>query len=706
MEKRELLECIDFFKNLDVFEEDVSTDEDNSNFNKVVIVRYVYKGKSYSTIKLYYKNILQQDNVRNPDIIVKYFGNEVYWLDNEKHDWPKGSGEGELEKTIIDEMVEGNDIEFKSLLRSLANNSKTGYIQRITADGKTAQYHHNLENNNHWHDIILLIKEIISKKGAKVDKRFFSRLIFKWDGDKHTERERSSLAKEVEWKSRAFIDNFYNNIKSIQNIISEMETITILTQKKQIILQGPPGTGKTREAKIIGRELVLPKSISVEDIQKTVNVGHKLKSATDYTVYEVSKIDTTKVTLKLKTGSEYSPSFKEIIKAYEDKLWLGGQTKGNDPYSAALAKHIFENLDCGEHLKLIQFHPAFSYEDFVRGIVAESKGTQIDYVTKDKVMAKFAKEAYKNWKASTEPKEKVAKETWVQDTLEDFKDFLSEQIEDKEEKLMITGKVYINRITENSIRYNSDAWGVDGGVPVSDIIKMYLADTTTRRQIKDNPELTKTAKSLSTYWLEILKLFKKYIADNNLKLIETTTAVSEKKYVLIIDEINRANLPAVLGELIYALEYRGEKVESMYGTEEDGNTLVIPPNLYIIGTMNTSDRSVGHIDYAIRRRFAFIDVLPKVLAGENFEFELFKQVSVLFIQNLDEYVLDNTVELRISEHLSEEFRPEDVWLGHSYFIKNEGDFSLRKKYEIVPILKEYVKDGILKQSAEPIINAL
>lgn len=144
----------------------------------------------------------------------------------------------------------------------------------------------------------------------------------------------------------------------------------------------------------------------------------------------------------------------------------------------------------------------------------------------------------------------------------------------------------------------------------------------------------------------------------------------------------------------------------MYATIEEGNTLILPPNLYIIGTMNTSDRSVGHIDYAIRRRFAFIEILPKVLEGDFFELELFKQVSALFIQNFDEYVGDNTVELKLSEHLSEEFRPEDVWLGHSYFIKGEGDFSLRKKYEIVPILKEYVKDGILKQSAEPIINAL
>ncbi|MBI3234691.1 MAG: AAA family ATPase [Bacteroidetes bacterium] len=204
------------------------------------------------------------------------------------------------------------------------------------------------------------------------------------------------------------------------------------------------------------------------------------------------------------------------------------------------------------------------------------------------------------------------------------------------------------------------------------------------------------------YYFKVYNLIKSTTINNG----EKEEQKQLKNYVLIIDEINRANLPAVLGELIYALEYRGEKVESMYATNEDGNKLILPPHLYIIGTRNTSDRSVGHIDYAIRRRFAFVDVLPKVLEGDYFELELFKKVSALFIQNFDEYVKDNTVELEQSEHLSEEFRPEDVWLGHSYFIKNEGDFSLRKKYEIIPILKEYVKDGILKQSALEVIEKL
>ena len=365
-----------------------------------------------------------------------------------------------------------------------------------------------------------------------------------------------------------------------------------------------------------------------------------------------------------------------------------------------------KRLEETDQFKLIQFHPAYSYEDFVRGITAKSTDNKIEYITENKVLAKFAKLAAENWKLSSSDTVKfVAIENWVQSTIDDFKEYLLNYLDENDEKLMITPKVYISRITDNSIRYNSDAWEVDGGVPVSDLLKMYLAGITQRREVKELATLTKTAKSLATYWFKILELFKKYIDDNKLKYDEVVALSEEKKYILIIDEINRANLPAVLGELIYVLEYRGEKVESMYDIDED-NSLVIPPNLLIIGTMNTSDRSVGHIDYAIRRRFAFVDILPKILDDENFEADYFKKVSELFIANFDEYVENQEIILVKSQYLSEEFRPEDVWLGHSYFITKDIDFVTRLKYEIKPILKEYIKDGILKQSAETFINNL
>lgn len=147
----------------------------------------------------------------------------------------------------------------------------------------------------------------------------------------------------------------------------------------------------------------------------------------------------------------------------------------------------------------------------------------------------------------------------------------------------------------------------------------------------------------------------------------------------------------------------------MYKLDDGDNSLVLPENLYIIGTMNTADRSVGQIDYAIRRRFAFVECLPKVLTdlpdGKTFETDLFKEVSKLFIKNIDSYETDGKLEK--SDLLSAEFRPEDVWIGHSYFIIDDKKTKeYRLKYEIKPILKEYLKDGILTASAEDKINEL
>ena len=167
---------------------------------------------------------------------------------------------------------------------------------------------------------------------------------------------------------------------------------------------------------------------------------------------------------------------------------------------------------------------------------------------------------------------------------------------------------------------------------------------------------------------------------------------SEKPFILIIDEINRANLPMVFGELLYALEYRKDEVQSMYAIEDD-HRICLPPNLYIIGTMNTADRSVGHIDYAIRRRFAFEYIEPRNIKDENlqdgatFDDDLFNSVQKIF---------DNHT------WLSEEFDKRDVAIGHSYFITYDDHTKgmsrdMRIKYEVRPLLEEYIKDGILKK---------
>jgi hypothetical protein len=271
---------------------------------------------------------------------------------------------------------------------------------------------------------------------------------------------------------------------------------------------------------------------------------------------------------------------------------------------------------------------------------------------------------------------------------------LSDQIANGE-AIPLTKSVNIIDVEDDAFRYKGiDGWSVLGNrMAFKDIIQAFLDNNKVRQDIKKNKNLSGLAIQHASYFVRVLNMFQDYLKRNNLTFTQLSTDKPElKNYVLIIDEINRANLSSVLGELIYALEYRGKDVESIY--EVDGsNKLILPPNLYIIGTMNTADRSVGHIDYAIRRRFAFVDILPIVLR-ENFETELFKLVSALFVKEID------SINPLPSEHLSSEFRPKDVWLGHSYFIKDDRiDTRMRLKYEIMPILEEYIKDGVLIDSA-------
>jgi len=158
------------------------------------------------------------------------------------------------------------------------------------------------------------------------------------------------------------------------------------------------------------------------------------------------------------------------------------------------------------------------------------------------------------------------------------------------------------------------------------------------------------------------------------------------KYFLILDEINRADLSKVLGELIYALEYREEGVELIYPDKDEKYQLVLPKNLFIIGTMNTADRSIALIDYAIRRRFVFRDVKSEANWIED------EKARNLFRAIEQEFFTKGAI--------SPEFDPEDIKIGHSYFIGEKEKIIDNFVYGVVPLLKEYRKEGILKKSLD------
>lgn len=170
----------------------------------------------------------------------------------------------------------------------------------------------------------------------------------------------------------------------------------------------------------------------------------------------------------------------------------------------------------------------------------------------------------------------------------------------------------------------------------------------------------------------------------------------DKKFFLLIDEINRADVATVFGELIYALEYRNEAIETPYEVEKSSK-ITVPDNLYIIGTMNTADKSVGNIDYAIRRRFIFFDLLPNADAIENG----YAQTVFLCVNEF------------IKTSINTQYRANDFLIGHTYFllpekkkINSEKLINYRMEYQVLPILREYYIDGIIRLSNEASDNYL
>ncbi|MBD1261511.1 AAA family ATPase [Maribacter polysiphoniae] len=510
--------------------------------------------------------------------------------------------------------------------------------------------------------------------------------------------------------------------------------IDLLHHKKQIILQGPPGTGKTRLAQLIAEEITKDNShikdetksdpfLSDSYIREQIKNVKQIPSSSGRKSYGISNVQSDRCTVTLDSGSTYDIPYAGIKRAYNEKLWLGGQKNGFDSYDAAIAKYLFENKNIEQpivakkkivdYYKIIQFHPSYTYEDFVRGITVENnEAGKIEYKTENRILADYASKALKNYNDFYKDETTFSNEVFLEEYFSLFVDKINEEIENNEGFYRLTKSVGLINTDEDAFRYKSPAagWNQRGDrMLFKDIKQAFLDGNIERQDLKRNENLSGLAKQHASYFVRVLNLFQQFINDENLTFNDHEIQKDPlNNYVLIIDEINRANLSSVLGELIYALEYRGKAVDSMYGIKGD-RQITLPPNLFIIGTMNTADRSVGQIDYAIRRRFAFVDILPEILIEADLNANrkeeeprlFFKEDIFLKVKNL--FIDENG---KNSEYLSDEFEAKDVQLGHSYFIYTENNFNYNLDYEIKPILREYVTDGLLKISALPIIENL
>lgn len=167
-------------------------------------------------------------------------------------------------------------------------------------------------------------------------------------------------------------------------------------------------------------------------------------------------------------------------------------------------------------------------------------------------------------------------------------------------------------------------------------------------------------------------------------------ANSEAPYLLVIDEINRADLARTLGEAIYLFEpsQPNRVVELSYDFGHPwGRALKLPPNLYVLGTMNSADRSIAILDLAIRRRFAFVSLWPDASALESAP-----QLSKLAFAELRQIFMQEASDEQL-----------ELLPGHSYFFANSEDEAKRRiRSELVPLLRDYVKSGFVAGFVEEI----
>ncbi|MGC5015120.1 AAA family ATPase [Streptosporangium sp. DT93] len=170
------------------------------------------------------------------------------------------------------------------------------------------------------------------------------------------------------------------------------------------------------------------------------------------------------------------------------------------------------------------------------------------------------------------------------------------------------------------------------------------------------------------------------------QLVEAARQHPSDPYILIIDEINRANLAKVFGELYFLLEYRDDAIGLLYSAESD---FTLPPNVFVIGTMNTTDRSIALVDAAMRRRFRFVELHPGLdpvrgLLGRWLE-DL-RKTDELAVHNLDAPKVLDALNARIEDH--------DLAIGPSYLMKpgiyhREDGLAVVWETAILPLLAEH-----------------
>ena len=355
----------------------------------------------------------------------------------------------------------------------------------------------------------------------------------------------------------------------------------------------------------------------------------------------------------------------------------------------------YEWLKNSGQIQFTTFHQSMSYEDFIEGIKPESIESNVIYEVKDGIFKKISK------LASREVSNTNKTDSTVDELL--FDDAWNALIEESQNSIENGNHLTLKTITSKDIEIValSNQGNLIVKPKVENALEYTISYYRTKKLFESFPDFSSIKNidkdfrtiiggSNSTAYWSVLNYIHQFLKENTQLSVQKVNEPI-KKYVLIIDEINRGNVSAIFGELITLIEDDKRKgllsevketieVKLPYSNEP----FSVPDNLYIIGTMNTADRSVEALDTALRRRFSFIEVSsnPEILQIEH-------PYSGILNENGDEIDLIEMLK-KINQRI-ELLIDKDHQIGHSYFIK-VNDFSELKttfKDKIIPLLEEY-----------------